>query len=322
MITRRTFVRAAALATAPAAGVLHAQQFPARAIRLIVPTAPGQTLDIVARHFSESLGRRMGVPMIVENRPGAGVSIGTDYVAKAPADGYSVLFGSMPHYVTPYVADFSANYDPVKDFTPIAMLAKTSMGIVVAAQSPHRTLADLVRAMKAQPGEVTFASGGNVTAAHLCMSLLNSRTQTTAKHVSYKNSTNGVMDVASGLVDFSCQGSGAILPYIRSGKLRLLAVTGQRWDLMPNVPTAVEAGFAGVELNGWVGVLARAGTPLAIIQRLSDEFVRAGQQPEFKALCDAQQLTMDVFDHRKFAAQVPTYAATFKRLALLSQGKS
>ncbi|MES2999508.1 MAG: tripartite tricarboxylate transporter substrate binding protein [Pseudomonadota bacterium] len=320
MISRRPLLQALALSAIAVARPVFPQQYPARPIRFVVPASAGTTIDVTARFMAEAMGRALNVSIIVDNRAGAGAVIGTEYVAKSAPDGYTLLFTGIPLYLTKWLSEAPVSYDPVTDFAPISLLCNSPLGIVVPANSPYKTLSDLVRAMRAKPDEITFSSGGNGSAAHLCMVLLNDLTQTVSKHIPYKGNTPAVTDVAGGQVDFTCQGSGGIVPLIRAGKLRPLAVTNRsRWDFLPEVPTAIEAGVPNFEMTGWIGVVARAGTPAPIVQRLSDEFVRIARTPEFKEFCNKQQMFVDISDHKQFAADVPRYDATLKRLALLAK---
>ncbi|MFT3717100.1 Bug family tripartite tricarboxylate transporter substrate binding protein [Pseudorhodoferax sp.] len=322
MHSRRRFIHAAALAAIggglPPAAL--AQPYPSRPVRLIVPASAGTQIDVAARFMAEAVSRRMHASIVVENRAGAGGMLGAELVAQAEPDGYTLLVAGIPLYLSRWLSDAKAGYDPVKDFEPVAMLCSSPLGIAVAADSPYRTLADLVGAMRQAPDRITYSSGGDGSAAHICAVMLNDMTKTAAKHIPYKGNTPAVTDLAGGRVDFTCQGAGGILPLVKAGKLRALAVTNdQRWDVIPDVPTVVEAGVPGFDLTGWIGVMARAGTPASVVQKLSDAFVQAAGTPEFKSFCDQQQMFVQVQDHRQFAASVPGYAAQLKHLALLAR---
>lgn len=322
MHSRRDFIHASALAAI--GGAVHpfalAQQYPSKPIRAIVPASAGTQIDVAARFMAEAVSRQMDMAIVVENRAGAGGLLGAEFVAKAEPDGYTLLFAGIPLYLSRWLSEAKVGYDPEKDFAPVAMLCSSPLGIAVAADSPYRTLADLVAAMRKAPDQVTYSSGGDGSAAHICAVMLNDMTRTVAKHIPYKGNTPAVTDLAGGRVDFTCQGAGGILPLVKAGKLRALAVTNdQRWDQLPDVPTAVEAGIPGFDLTGWIGVMARAGTPAFVVQRLSDAFVRAAGTPEFKSFCEQQQMFVQIQDHRKFAARVPGYAAQLKHLALLAR---
>jgi tripartite-type tricarboxylate transporter receptor subunit TctC len=320
--SRRHFIHTAALAALggsilPAA---RAQQYPSKPIRIIVPASAGTQIVVTARFMAEAVARQMNAAILVENRAGVGGMLGAEAVAKADPDGYTLLFAGIPLFLSRWLSEAKVGYDPVKDFAPIAMLCSSPLGIAVPAESSYKTLADLVDAMRKAPDRITYASGGDGSAAHICAVMLNDMTKTVAKHVPYKGNTPAVTDVAGGRVDFTCQGAGGILPLVKAGKLRALAVTNdQRWDVLPGVPTAIEAGIPGFDLTGWIGVMARAGTPAAVVRRLSDEFVRAAGTPEFKSFCDQQQMFVQIQDHQRFAASVPAYEAQLKRLALLAR---
>lgn len=323
MQSRRRIVRAAALAALGAAVQprVFAQQYPSKPIRFIVPASAGTQIDVTARFMAEAVSRQMGgAAIMVENRAGVGGMLGAEAVAKSDPDGYTLLFGGIPLFLSRWLSDAKAGYDPVKDFAAVAMLCSSPLGIAVAADSQYKTLAELVAAMRQAPDQITYSSGGDGSAAHICAVMLGDKTKTAAKHIPYKGNTSAVTDVVGGRVDFTCQGAGGILPLVKAGKLRALAVTNDhRWDTLPEVPTAVEAGIAGFDLTGWIGVLAPAGTPATVVGRLSGEFVRAAGTPAFKAFCDQQQMFVQILDSRSFAASVPGYEAQLKRLALLAR---
>jgi len=321
MHSRRRFIQAAALAAVSGIGPAFAQPpYPSKPIRLIVPASTGTQIDVTARFMAEAVSRHMNVSMVVENRPGAGGLVGADFAARATPDGYTLLLAGIPLFLSRYLSESTASYDPVKDFSPIAMLCSSPLGIAVAADSSYKSLSDLIGAMKSAPDQITYSSGGNGSAAHICAVMLNDMTKTSAKHVPYKGNTPAVTDLAGGRVDFTCQGAGGILPLIEAGKLRALAVTNdRRWDALPDVPTTAEAGLPEFNLTGWIGILAQAGTPAPIIELLSNEFVRAAGTPEFKAFCDQQQMFVQSQDHRRFAADMPRYEAQLKRLAMLAR---
>lgn len=314
MISNKLILSALMFAGALLPQLSHAQQYPTKTIRFVIPSAPGQTLDNLARFYSDRMSKALGVGVIVENKPGAGTLLGTEFVARAPADGYTLLMGSMPHFVNPHLSERPVNYDPFKSFVPVAMLAKTSLGIVVGEKSKYKSLPQLIDAMRQNPGEITYATGGSGTAAHLCASLLNDVTKTKAKHIPYSNTVNGITDVATGLIDFSCQGSGGVIGFIKSGKLKLLATTGdRRWKDAQDTPLTSEVGVGSLNIQGWLGVLAPANTPDAVVQKLSNTFLEIGRNADYTQFLELQQMEVDLRGHAEFSEEFPRIAERFGR---------
>jgi len=293
-----------------------AQPYPARPIKLIVPTSTGTSTDAIARFFSEHLASRLGVPVVVENIGGAGGLLAYNALAKTAPDGYTVLLSGLPQYLLPLFSDTPAQFDPVKDFTPITRVARTPLAYVVRTESPYKNLADLVQAMKDKPGELTYSSQGVGSTAALCGSILNQMTNTRATHVPYKQSSVAVTDVVGGHVTFSCQGSAGVLPLIQAGKMRALAVTSTtRWDSLPDVPTAAQGGLAGFDIAPGISFIGPANLPAAIVQRLSDEMVQVGQMAQYKDYLSKSAINHEVLDHRALARLVPDEVAFWKRAA-------
>ena len=322
MISRRPLIGAAALAALAGARSAFSQQYPTKPIRLIVPASTGTQIDTVARVVGEVLSKRLNTPIVVDDRAGAGGAVGTAVVAKAPADGYTLLVTGIPLFLSKWVSDQPVGFE-TSDFTPVSMLCSSPSGLVVGADSPYKSVADLVRAMKARPGEITFSSGGAGGTSHLHMVTLTEATQTSVKHIPYKGNGPATTDVAAGVIDFTFQGPAGILGLIKGGKLRPLLVTNrQRWEALPEVPAAQEAGIPGLDfVAGWIGIVAPARTPQAAVQRLSDEFVRIVESKEFKDFCTAQQMFVETPGNRQFAADFPKYDEQFKRLGTLAKQK-
>lgn len=320
MANRRHLLLSAAAAFLVAAALpCSAQPYPAKPLRVLVPASPGTAIDVTARFFTERLSRKLGAAVVVENRDGAGGVVGLTAAAKMPPDGYNLLFTGIPIYATPHVSEAPVGFDPLKDFVPIARFNGAALAFVVPAGSPHKSLQDLVASMKSRPGDVPFASGGSGSTSHMCTLLLNEMTRTTARHVPYKGNTPAVTDVVGGQVDFTCN-SSIVVPLVKSGKLRALAVTSQhRWEELPDVPTVAEAGVAGFEISSWIGAMAPAGTPAAIVQQLSDELVAIARGPEFRDFCSRNTMYVEVVGHREFQAGAASEAAKWKRLAQLTK---
>ncbi|AQV97336.1 ABC transporter substrate-binding protein [Cupriavidus necator] len=321
MADRRQFLKSAAsLGAVICAPSVFAQQYPSRPVRIVVPASAGTAVDITARFVAEALAKSLKTPVMVDNRPGAGGLIGTDAVAKAPADGYTLLFAGIPHLTTRWFVEGPVTFDPVKDFVPLAKVSSSALCIVVSADSPYKTLGDLIAAMKRKPGEITFSSGGAGSTSHLCSVMLNDLTRTRAKHIPYKGNGPAVTDVIAGQVDFTSQGAPSVVPMIKAGKLRGLAVTSPgRWSEIPEVPTTAQAGVADYLVSSWIGALAPVATPAPVVERLSDELVRIASSPEFKAFCVRQSMYVDIADRRRFLTELPKEDAHWKRISQLSK---
>ena len=321
MFSRRDFLKSLApLGAVICAPSAFAQQYPARPIRIVVPASPGTAVDITARFVAEALAKSLKTPVLVDNRAGAGGLIGTDFVAKAPGDGYTLLFAGVPHLTTRWFTDGPVTFDPVKDFVPLAKVSSSALAIVVRADSPYKTLNDLITAMKRKPGEITYSSGGAGSTSHLCSVMLNDLTKTRAKHIPYKGNGPAVTDVVAGQVDFTCQGAPSVVPMIKAGKLRGLAVTSAgRWPEILDVPTSAQAGLPGYQVASWIGALAPVSTPSPIVERLSDELVQIAQSAAFKQFCVHQSMYVDIADRRQFLTELPKEDAHWKRIAQLSK---
>ncbi|MFT3814869.1 MAG: tripartite tricarboxylate transporter substrate binding protein [Acidovorax sp.] len=318
MISRRNLLQAP-LAALPALNPALAQQpspFAGKTLRLLVAASAGTTVDVTARFVAEPLSRLINAPVIVDNRPGAGGAIGSDALTKSPADGATMLFTGVTHFSARYSGEGSANYDPVKDFTGVARVCSAALAVVVAANSPYKTLADLLKAMKDRPGEIDYGSGGVGSTSHLCTVIMNDLTHTTAKHIPYRGNTQAVTDTAAGVVAFTCQGSGGVLPLIKAGRLRALAVTSRsRWDALPDVPTGIECGIPGFDVASWIACLAPAKAPQAAVLAVSDGLGKIARSAEFKAFCDKQSMFVDLMEHPQFQADMPNENTRWKRVA-------
>jgi tripartite-type tricarboxylate transporter receptor subunit TctC len=252
------------------AGSAQADTWPVKPIRLIVPYAVGGSTDSTARLVAKSLGQRLGQPVVVENRAGAGGAIGQEIVAKSPADGYTLLFSAAgPLTVTPHIYA-KLNYDPVKSFEPITLVATQPLLLVVNPSLKVNSVAELIKDAKAQPGKLNYGSFGNGSAAHLAGEYFKTLTRVDMKHVPYKGSGPALVDLLAGQIDLMFDVFSTAAPLAKSGKLRALAITSaERSPQFPDVPTMQEAGVAGFEAGTWFGVLAPAGTSKAIVDQLS-----------------------------------------------------
>ena len=282
----RHLARAAALSLVLAAGSALAQAWPTRPISLVVPFPPGGTTDVLARALGEKLAKSLGQPVVIENRPGAGATLGADYVAKSKADGYTLLMGAVHHTIATSVYK-KLPYDFQKDFAPISTVAMVPNVLVVNAATPARDLAELVALAKAQPGKATYGSNGNGTAQHLIGTQFQNLTGTDLIHIPYKGSGPLATDLLGGQITMSFDTVTPVLPHIRSGKLRALAVTtGKRSPALPDVPTLDEAGLKGFNLGTWFGVLAPAATPKEVVSRLNADIVKIIESADFRKRMD------------------------------------
>jgi len=277
---------ALALAAAAAAGATPQPggTYPERPIRLIVGQAPGGATDLVARAFAKRLGDELGQTVVVDNRAGAGGIIGTGLVATAPPDGYTLLVGTNgPLAISPHITP-GLQYDPFKDFAPVALFSEVPFVVVVNASVKANTLNELIALAKAQPGKLNFASSGQAGTPHLCSELLKHLAGIDIVHVPYKGGAPAQSDLMAGRVQIYCAGFASLAPHVKAGKLRALAIAApERSKTMPQVPTAAEAGLRGFEVNAWNGILAPAKTPKAILDRLHGAIAAVMKNPEFQA---------------------------------------
>jgi tripartite-type tricarboxylate transporter receptor subunit TctC len=264
-----------------------AQAWPSKPISLVVPFPPGGTTDVLARALGEKLSTSLGQPVGVENRPGAGATLGADYVARsAKPDGYTLLVGAVHHTIASSVYK-KLPYDFQKDFAPITVIATVPNVLVVNASTPVKNVAELVALAKAQPGKLTYGSNGNGTAQHLIGTQFQILTGTELIHIPYKGSGPLATDLLGGQITMSFDTVTPVLQHIRAGKLRALAVTtGKRSSALPEVPTLDEAGLKGFNIGTWFGVLAPAATPKEIVAKLNAAMVKVIQSPEFRKRMD------------------------------------
>jgi tripartite-type tricarboxylate transporter receptor subunit TctC len=261
-----------------------AQTYPSRPVRVVVPLSPGGFADTPTRMLAPRLSDQMGRQFFVENKPGAGGTIGADYVAKSPPDGYTLLVTGTPHVISAHLYK-KLPYDALKDFTHIAMIASGPYALVVNPQKVNASsVRELIAAAKAQPGRIDYASSGNGSAQHLVGALFNSMAGIDLNHVPYKGSGPAMQDLIAGQVGVSFAGVPNVLGHVKSGRLRALGVTSaKRWSELPDVPTLAEAGVAGYEATLWLNVSGPPGMPADIVQRLYTEISKALREPELQA---------------------------------------
>jgi len=279
---RRRIATAVAIGACVLASAVAAQDFPTRPIRVIVPFSPGGAVDGPMRVVAQELGKRLGQAVTVENKPGAGATIGTEIVAKSPADGYTLLLASQTNAISGALYK-QLSYDPVEDFVPISLIGREPGVLVVNPSLPVTTFQEFIAYAKARPGQLDYASSGNGSGQHLFAALLWSRTGVTLNHIPYKGSGQATTDLLGGRIPVSIPGTAGMVSHIKAGKLRALAVTGaKRSPQLPDVPTLQEAGVAGYEAYVWMGLLAPKGTPPAIVDRILRALQEALRSDEVK----------------------------------------
>jgi len=263
---------------------VEAQPYPTRPVRMVVPLSPGGFADTPARMLAPRLSEQFGRQFFVENKPGAGSTIGADFVAKAAPDGYTLLITGTPHVISAHLYK-KLPYDALRDFTHIALIASGPYALVVNPQkTPVSSVRELIAAAKAAPGKIDFASSGNGSAQHLVGALFNSMAGIELNHVPYKGSGPAMQDLIAGQVGVSFAGVPNVLGHVKSGRLKALGVTtAKRWSELPEVPTLAEAGVPGYEATLWLNISGPAGMPADIVQRLNAEIAKALRDPEVQA---------------------------------------
>jgi tripartite-type tricarboxylate transporter receptor subunit TctC len=284
---RRLAIAGAGAALLLPALAVHAQAWPAKPIKLVVSYPPGGTVDAVARIIATPLSQRLGQPVVVDNRGGAGGAIGGDVVAKSAPDGYTVLVDASNHAQNPALRS-KMPFDTLRDLSPVSLLVKVPNVLVVNPSTTIKTVQDLVAQAKAKPGETNFASSGNGSAQHLAAEQFSAMAGVRMTHVAYKGGGPALTDVMAGQVPVFFGSLASSLAYIQGGKLRAVAVTGKaRSAVLPQVPTVAEAGLPGYEVYEWNGVFVPNGTPAAVTERLSKELSAVLQDPDVRKRLEA-----------------------------------
>ena len=262
----------------------HAQSYPTRPIRIVVPFGPGGFTDVAARILQKELAPAIGQPIVIENKPGAGSTIGTTDVARSAPDGYSLVMISTTHVISPHLYK-QTPYDPIKDFTPVMKLAEGPYVLVVHPSLPVKNVADLIALAKAKPNSIDYASSGNGSAQHLVGALFVTMAGAPLSHVPYKGSSQAMNDVLGGIVKVSFVGVPNALANLQAGKIKALAVTTKkRYAELPDVPTLDEAGVKGYDATVWLGLLAPPGTPRDIVDKLNTSITKILSTPEARKL--------------------------------------
>jgi len=323
-LTVRTFVALLAAASATQALAQSAPNWPAKPIRWVSPFAAGGSNDIFSRALAARLTEVYGQPVIVENRVGAGGTIGAEVVARSVPDGYTVILGSSPtHAIAPSVYP-TLSYDPIRDFVAISMIATVPNVLAVHPSVPAKSVKELIAVARRQPGKLNFASAGNGTTQHLAGELFKVMAGVDMVHVPYKGSVPAIADLIGGQVDLTFDNMPTVLPMVNAGKLRALAVaTSRRSATMPELPTISEAGLPGFDASPWFGVFAAAGTPGPIVTRWHAEIVKALAAPEVRDRMKSLGAELVGNSPEAFAAQlraeIPKWADLVRRAGVKLQ---
>ena len=315
-MNRRDFSLAAAAALLPAAALeAHATEasYPDRPLKFVVPFPPGGLTDRIARSLAQDMGESMGQPLVVDNRPGAGATIGSDFVARAKPDGYTILLGAHASHAI-NLSLMKLPYDPVRSFEPVSLLATVPNMLLVRPTFPGSSLRELIAEAKKHPGKLTYTSAGVGTSGHIAGSMLASMAGIELLHVPARGPAQAVQDALGGHVDILFDSTALSMPLVKTGKLKALAVTSpERSPALPELPTMSEAGLPGYEVLLWFGLYAPAGTPKAIVQRLHAETVKAFADPKVR-----DPLVRDGVD---VVASTPLHLAQFQSSEITKYAK-
>ncbi len=317
---RRSLIHSALAATAAPLLSIPAwaqDKWPSKPVTYIVPFPAGGTTDILGRLIGQKLGPVLGTTIVIDNKGGAGGSVGSEVASRAPGDGYTLLGGTISSHAINVSLYPKLGYDPIKSFSPVVLIGSNPVVLVVGANSPYKTLQDVLAAAKAKPKTISSASAGSGTSQHLALELLGFKSGTQFIHVPYKGSGPAIQDVIGGQVDMMFDTTVVAGPHIQSGKVRALAVTSaKRLESMPNVPTVAESGVPGFEVVSWQGIFAPAGTPKPIIDKLHEEILKIIAQPEMQERLKAlgmqpSAMTIDQFSAFQ-KAEVEKWAQVIK----------
>ncbi|MFO1282755.1 MAG: tripartite tricarboxylate transporter substrate binding protein [Burkholderiales bacterium] len=321
---RRTFVAAASalLVVAAAPASLAQAPWPAKPVRIVVPFPPGGTTDILARAAALKMTEAWKEQAVVDNRPGAGGNIGAELVARAPADGYTLLMGTVGTHAINASLYAKMPFDPIRDFAPVILVAAVPNVMVVHPSVPASTVTEFIAWAKANPGKVNFASSGSGTSIHLAGELFKTQTGLAMTHVPYKGSAPAIADLVGGQVQVMFDNLPSALPQIRAGRLRALAVTSaQRASALPEVPTVAESGLPGFEASSWFGLLSPAGTPREVVQKVNSEIARWLATPEAKEKLASQGAIAAGGTPEDFVAHIAAESAKWQKVVRESGAK-
>ena len=296
-----------------------AQGFPARQISIMVPFPPGSSSDLIPRALAPVMSQSMGVPIIVENRPGAGGNVGAALVARGDSSGPQVLMAPSAILAINQWLYKELGYDPKKDLTPVINAATTPNMWVAHPDAPVKTMRDLVAQAKAKPGALAFASGGNGTTGHLCGELLKTSAKVEMLHIPYKGPAPALQDVIAGRVPLMCDNFSNVITHVRSGRLKAVALTAlTRHPQAPEVPTANESGLPGFEVGVWYGFAVPAATPAPVVRKLNAEIARALRDPKVAERMEQLGLAVVADSPEQFASFVATESEKMRRLVEVS----
>jgi tripartite-type tricarboxylate transporter receptor subunit TctC len=288
------------LALAPA--IAQTEAWPSKPLRVIVPFPAGGGTDIVARDVTQKLSTTTKWTFVIDNKPGSGGNLGIDTAAKAPADGYSLVVGQTSNLAINPSLYSKLPYDPIKDLTPVGLIGNAPLVLVVATDSPFKTLGDVVKAAKAQPSFINYATSGNGTVAHLATELLQREAGIKLTHIPYKGATQGINDVIGGQVQLYISSVPTMLGHIKNGKLRPLAVTAaKRTDDLPQTPTVAESGYKGFEAVTWFGLLGPAKLPASVVNTVNTELNKALNSADLRKKLEDQGLNVTPSSSDEFA---------------------
>ena len=303
--------------------VAFAQPFPARTVTIVVPFPPGSSSDLIPRALAPLMSQSIGVPVIVENRPGAGGNVGAALVARGDASGHQVLMAPSAILATNQWLYKEPGYDPQKDLTPVINAATTPNMWVAHPDTPAKTIQDVVAQAKAKPGALAFASGGNGTTSHLCGELLKTTAKIDLLHVPYKGPAPALQDVIAGRVPLMCDNFSNVITHVRSGRLKGVALTAlKRHPQAPEVPTADESGLAGFEIGVWYGVAVPAATPKPVVVKLNAEFAKALRDPKIAERFGQLGLTVVADSPEEFARFVAAESERMRKLVEVSGARA
>lgn len=304
----------ALLALSLAAQPVAAQPYPTKPVRLIVPFPPGGVTDIVGRILAQRLGESLGQQVVVDNRGGAAGAIGAQAAAKSAPDGYTLLMATATHAINATLTP-NPNFDLVRDLMPVSLAASVPLLLAVNPSFPARDVKELVAAAAVRPGQVNFASGSTGSASHLAGDMLKTMAKVDMVHIPYKGGNLGIQDLVAGQVQLMFENMPSILPFVQSGRLRGLAVTGAKRSLAaPELPTMIESGFPGFEAGSWYGLFAPAGTPADIVSRLNADMVKSLRTPETRKLLSQQGAEPIGNSEAEFAAFIRDEIAKWGRV--------
>lgn len=319
---RRLALALTALAGCAIAAPVLAQAWPAKPVRFVLTNPPGGTVDTLARVLADELGKSLGQPFVIENRPGANGGIAADVVIGSAADGHTILLGPPGPIALNKLLYRKMSYDPQTAFTPVSLVAIAPLVLVAHPSLPAKDIPGLIALAKSKPGQMTYASQGNASSGHLAMEMLRTMTGIEMVHIPYKGSAPAIADLVAGRVDLMFDNTTSALPQVRQGALKAIAVAERRrLRAAPDVPTVDESGVAGFEATPWFGVVARAGTPRETVERLAGEIGRIVKRPDVDARFAALGVELRGTPPAEFARHIEAELAKWEKIVKVSGAK-